>query len=202
MAKRRWMWIALVAAVLVGGIAIMLAVRGERVSGGRATRDEVIAATFDAMAAGDVDALVALIDPVAMYGLAVDCRDDEDDDEGDKDGAGGDREEREEKAQRARARDPHAVRDQARVDYAPLVARARGLHIEVVSIAEAAPPNRVAKADPMMPGCVATHTLAFHRFRVALRIRDGEQPRDQEVVVATVEVAGRWFLSTPPTLRR
>lgn len=198
MVKPRWLWIALVAAVLAGGVTIVLVVRGQRVTGGRATRDDVIAATFGAMASGDVDALVALIDPVAMFALAVDCRDDE----GDEEGAGGDREAREEQAQKASARDPHAVRDRARTDYAPLVARAKGLHIEVVSIAEATPPNQVAKGAPMMQGCTATRTLAFHRSRVTLRIRDGEQPSDQEVVVATVEVAGRWFLSTPPALRR
>ena len=196
MGKPRWLWIALVAAVVVGGAASALVMRGERVTGRRATRGEVLDTTFGAMAAGDVDAVVALIDPVAMFAPAVECKGSD----GEREGTARDAEAREEQARNAAGRDPHALRDQARIDYASLVARAKRLSIDVVSIAEAGPPNRTAKGAPMMQGCVAPRALALHRSRVALRIRSGGQQHDQEVVVATVEVAGRWFLSTPPAL--
>jgi hypothetical protein len=196
-ARRRWLLAGGAIAAVAVALVVHARVRRDE-DAGKPTANDVIAATFAALSRGDVDALMELADPVALFALAIDC--DVDAGDGGRDAAG-DREAAEERRHDIDARDPRKVRDRARIDYAPRAASAKGLAIEVVRTRDEI--GRVGKGDRMMAGCVARTDLRFHRVAVDLRVRDGAgPPRDQVVSMGLAEVGGRWFLATPPAIRR
>jgi len=158
-------------------------------TGSDQSRNEVVKDAISALAAGDVDRLMALADPKGMYEYAFSCKDDRDD---------GDMPD---------ARQLEAV---LRKDFTKAAGHAKGAKIEVVSIRNEmrgwARRGRdrdrnatfIAKGGAVSSACVARTDLVFHEVEVRVRVGKDGGSKESKAKLDLVHARGRWFVVKVP----
>lgn len=151
-------------------------------------RNEVVKDALAAMAAGDVDRLMALADPKGMYEYAFACKDDRDDGE--------------------MAPNAASLEHALRKEFTRATSKTRGSQIEVVSIRnEMRHWNRrsrdrnatfIAKGGALSGSCVAKTDLVFHEVDVRVRVRRDGESKEHRAKLDLVQANGRWFVTKVP----
>ncbi len=151
-------------------------------------RNDVVKDALAALAAGDVERLMTLADPKAMYDYAFSCKDDRND--GDM------------------ASDAKSLETALRDDFTKAVDKAKGARIEVVSIRnEMRGWNRrsrdrnatfIAKGGALSSACVAKTDVMFHEVEVRVKISKDGTTSENKTRLDLVHARGRWFVSKIP----
>ncbi len=141
-----------------------------------------------ALAAGDVERLMTLADPKAMYEYAFSCKDDRNDGE--------------------MASDARSLETALREDFTKAVDKTKGARIEVVSIRnEMRGWNRrsrdrnatfIAKGGALSSACVAKTDVMFHEVEVRVKISKDGNTSESKTKLDLVHAKGRWFVSKIP----
>jgi hypothetical protein len=164
-------------------VAIAFAAAGGS-GGGAGSREELVKRTLHAIANRDVDALVALADPVGLMARVVEC--DDKPRKGDED------------------RDPDTALRKSREKFEKLTRDLPDeLAIELVDLREDREDAKplIDKGDKMMKGCVAKTAIYLREANAVVKIsRAGKPGREQKIEIAIIEVDGRFYLSDPPKL--
>ena len=188
-ANRKMLFVGLGAAGAIGVIVLIVVLT--RSSGGASSRAEVVNETFAALAAGDVERLVKLVDPKNLFARVLDCRN----------ASGDDKLDREELEREFREK---SLR---------LIDKVKGRRFEVISI-ENKPIDRdhgdgraygggdrgvFEKGDNVLGGCRAKETFRAHELIVVVAERKGEQPAQKKrAKLELLEVDGDWYLVDAP----
>jgi hypothetical protein len=187
--KRMWLVGAGAAAVIAIIITIVVLTRS---SGGVGSREEIINETLAALSAGDVDKLVALVDPKNLFDRLLDCS-----------GASEDLDDM----------SPKALEREFREKAEKLADKVKGHKLEVVAV-EARDIDRdygdgrayggkdrnvIRKGDKVFGSCRARETFRAHDVIVTVReTRPGKKAKKKRVKLELVEVDGDWYLVDAP----
>ena len=185
--KRLWLVGAAAAAVIAIIVTIVVLTRS---SGGVGSRQEIVNATIAALAAGDVNKLVALADPKSLFERVLDCSNSDDDD-----------------------MTPKALEREFREKSERLADKVSGRRLEVISI-ESRKIDRDSgdgrgyggrdsgvfkKGDKVFGGCRAREAFRAHEVMVTVEeTRKGKKPRQKSVPLELLEVDGDWYLVDAP----
>lgn len=148
--------------------------------GGASSADDVIKGSLAAVAAGDVDALLELADPAGLADRAYDCSE-----------AKGD------------GYDLNSELRELRSDFTDLVAKAKGLTVELVDRDDRDGGEEVGlKPGSKVEGCRVITAVRPFTYRLTLRVaaKDGK-PREQKTSIKLFEVDGHWFLAKAPAVK-
>jgi hypothetical protein len=152
------------------------------------SRNEVVKDVLAALAAGDVERLMALADPKGMYEYAFSCKDDRGDDEW--------------------GPDARSLETVLRKDFTKAANHAKGAKIEVVSIRNEMRgwhkrtrdrnATFIAKGGTVSSACVARTDLVFHEVDVRVRFGKDGNSTESKAKIDLVHARGRWFVVKVP----
>ena len=220
--------LAVAGVAIAGGIIAFVMMRGGGAPKGGDSRDAVIKGTLSAMAAGNVEQMLDLADPVGLHNKLVDCsgktkprkkegrEDDEDEDDDDDKDLSDEEKER---------RDPKKQREKMKEELEKIVPKTKGAKIELVEIITKEPPvpsddEKKKKDDDedydpdkemtflmksgerIYKGCYtkAPARLAETKIKIKVTPPKEEKSSEQEVKVMLVQVGKGWYLTTPPRI--
>lgn len=184
--KRLWLVGAGAAAVIAIIVTIVVLTRS---SGGVGSRREIVNATIAALAAGDVDKLVALADPKSLFERVLDCSDSDDEDV-----------------------TPRALEREFRDKAERLADKVSGRKLEVIAIENrkirdggdgrgygGRDPGVFKKGDKVFGGCRARESFRAHEVMVTVEeTRKGKKPKKKNVKLELLEIDGDWYLVDAP----
>ena len=189
--KRLWLVAAGAAAVIAIIVTIVVLTRS---SGGVGSRREIVDATIAALAAGDVDKLVALADPKSLFERVLDCSDSDDEDV-----------------------TPKALEREFREKAERLADKVSGRKLEVIAVENRQIPDKrtrdggdgrgyggrdagvFKKGDKVFGGCRARETFRAHEVMVTVEeTRKGKKAKKKNVKLELLEIDGDWYLVDAP----
>ncbi len=145
--------------------------------GGYTDRDTAVRETFRALAAGDLEGLVAKSGS-GLVPMIVACDDSHEQTAADAQQAAG------------------LVRD----ELSHAIDHAKGTSFSVAKIDEPTPAKVMAKGEAMSRGCKLTQPFTSHTLAVQLKLTRKGKPSTTDATLVVTEVAGRFFVATAPKL--
>ncbi len=153
------------------------------------SRNDVVKETLAALAAGDVDRLMALADPKGLYEYAFSCKADRGDDNF--------------------GTDSKQLEASLRKDFTKATSGTKGSKVEVVSIRNEMhnPLGRrsrdrnatfIAKGGTISDACVARTDLVFHEVEVRVRVTSGSDSKELKAKLDMLHAKGRWYVVKVP----
>jgi hypothetical protein len=148
---------------------------------GERAREAAIRATVAAAGAGDVERLLALVDPVGTF--ALDCTNAKPVDSSDQ----------------ATFRDPARMRTSMRDTFARELEALRGTTLAIRAIEASPGPSHTYKVGDSVSGCVVTKPYAVWAARVELAV--GEPAWTDATYMVLIAIDGRYHPLGPPRVR-
>jgi hypothetical protein len=137
------------------------------------SRLAIAQAAFAALSAGDVDALITLSDPKAIYEDAMACESTE--------------------------METKAIEQKLRVAYRQPAANVKGTTIEVLAVEDLVrDENDSVLTGKRVHGCTARVDVHMHDAKVKVKVTKDADAGEAVVKLGVVEVEGRWYLRQVP----